>query len=235
MELIAIAFALCATLVSSFAPPASLRSRLASLDSAHPSLQPPPTSLRSRLASLDSAHPSLQPPPARGSALFSPGVRVSPLDYGGDPLGKRDSSAALSQCVAACVNYSAAIDFLGHFPGDASFGNGRFIANAGGCEIDLGGGEFLLSAPVVIPEYVGNLRLGHGSLVADDTPGVFQNGSFLVVVGVEGSCNVPQGSCNVDLGLYVFARRAAAKTSRALAITNSAPSTPNPNNRTQQP
>lgn len=154
--------------------------------------------LRSRLTAKDAAHPLAAPTPARVD--FTPGVRVSPLDYGADPLGVRDSAPAFAQCIAACVNYSVAIDSLGHFPGDASFNNGHYIANAGGCEIDLGGGEYLLSSPVVFPEYVGNMRLGHGSLVADDTPGVFPNSSFLIIVGIPGSCKVPQGSCNVDLG-----------------------------------
>ena len=35
--------------------------------------------------------------------------------------------------------------------------------------------------------------------MADATPGAFPAGGFLLVVGVAGSCNVPQGSCNVDL------------------------------------
>jgi hypothetical protein len=122
------------------------------------------------------------------------------MDFGGDPTGKQDSAPALQQCIQLCINYSATIDFLGHFPGDYSFKNGHYIANAGGCEVDLGGGEYKLSAPILIPEYIGNMRLGHGSLVADPTPGVFPPGSFLIVVGVEGSCKVPQGSCNVDLG-----------------------------------
>jgi hypothetical protein len=128
----------------------------------------------------------------------------------------RDSAPALAQCVQACVNYSQTLDALGHFPGDASFPNHRFIANAGGCEIDLGGGEFLLAAPVVIPEYVGNLRLGHGSLVAADG---FPADSFLIVVGIQGSCKVPQGSCNVDLGfpeLFLDGRHVAS----ALQINN---------------
>ena len=110
----------------------------------------------------------------------------------------------------ACVNLTAALDPLGHFPGDDSFGNGKFIANAGGCLIDLGGGEFRLAAPVLIPEYVGNIVLGHGSLVADDA---FPADSFLLVVGIEGSCRVPQGSCNVDLGfpeLFLDGRRVAS-------------------------
>jgi hypothetical protein len=40
-----------------------------------------------------------------------------------------------------------------------------------------------------------NMQLGRGSLVA--TPGF--EGDFLVVVGVKGSCKVPQGSCNIDI------------------------------------
>ena len=66
----------------------------------------------------------------------------------------------------------------------------------GGCEIDLAGGEFRVSQPVVIPEYNANMQLGHGSLVAG--PG-FPLGGFLVVIGTDGSCKVPQGSCNIDL------------------------------------
>ena len=154
-----------------------------------------PASLRGRLA----GHAADAPPPAAPAAAAGYGVRCSPLDFGGDPLGERDSSPALSACVEQCVNYSTVLDALGHFPGDDSFGNGRYIANAGGCLIDLGGGEFALSSPVLIPEYLGNLVLGHGSLVADDTPGVFPADGFLLVVGIAGSCKVPQGSCNVDL------------------------------------
>lgn len=179
------------------AAPASLRQRLEA--SSHPLAQSPGESVP--------LSPGLRAPPA----TF--GVRVSPLDFGADPLGRIDSSDALQACVSYCQNYSVAIDALGHFTGDYSFGNGRYIANAGGCEIDLGGGEFLLSRPVLIPEYLGNLRLGHGSLIADDTPGVFPASSFLLVVGVEGSCKVPQGSCNVDLGfpeLFLDGRHVAS-------------------------
>lgn len=178
-----------------------------------------PFALRQRLEA--SSHPLAAHLPQEGAAArkervtTSPafGVRVSPLDFGADPLGKVDSAEALQSCVNFCQNYSVAIDALGHFTGDDSFGNGRYIANAGGCEIDLGGGEFLLSKPVFIPEYLGNMRLGHGSLVADDTPGVFPANSFLLVVGIEGSCKVPQGSCNVDLGfpeLFLDGRHVAS-------------------------
>lgn len=168
-----------------------------------------PAALRHR---LDATHHALTAPTST-AAPPSFGIRVSPLDFGADPLGKVDSSDALQSCVSFCQNYSLAIDALGHFPGDYSFNNGKYIANAGGCEIDLGGGEFLLSKPVVIPEYLGNMRLGHGSLVADDTPGVFPSDGFLVVVGIKGSCKVPQGSCNLDLGfpeLFLDGRHVAS-------------------------
>jgi hypothetical protein len=174
----------------------------------------PPAALQSRLsASLERANAPAWAAARGGSAPPAFGTRTTPLDFGGDPSGRLDSLAALNACVQFCVNYSQAIDFLGHFPGDASFGNGKYIANAGGCEIDLAGGEYLLSAPLQIPQFLANLRLGHGSLVADDAPGVFPADSFLVVVGVKGSCQYPQGSCNADLGfpeLFMDGRHVAS-------------------------
>ena len=184
----------------------------ASVASAFPNpLDTAPAALLQRLR--ESSHPAASRYVPDAATAPSYGVRVSPLDFGGDPLGVRDSAPALAQCVAACMNYSRAIDSLGHFPGDYSFGNGHYIANAGGCQIDLGGGQFMLSSPVLIPEYVGNLALGHGSLIADDRAGVFPPNSFLVVIGVKGSCNVPQGSCNVDLNfpeLFLDGRHVAS-------------------------
>ena len=176
-----------------------------------------PLSLRRNLASSGHAlqHAAASPLQPRLSPQAAPagGVRISPLTYGADPLGQQDSSPAFALCVEACLNYSSAIDSLGHFPGDVSFGNGKYIRNAGGCQIDLGGGEYKLSQPIVIPEYVGNMALGHGSLVADDTPGVFPADSFLITVGVAGSCKVPQGSCGLDFAfpeLFLDGRHVAS-------------------------
>ena len=171
-------------------------------------LPPLPPSLRSRLSSRVAAWP-----PAAPSSPLPAVLRCSPLNFGGDPTGAADSAAALQACVQVCVNYSVQIDYLGHFPGDASFGNGKYIADAGGCTVDLGGGAWKLSSPVVIPEYIGNMVLGHGSLIADDAPGVFPADSFLIKVGVAGSCKVPQGSCNVDLAfpeLFLDGRHVAS-------------------------
>ena len=82
-----------------------------------------PASLRATLAGY--GHPLAR---AGGVAAKAPGVygaSCSPLDYGADPLGLRDSAPAFAACVEFCVNYSIAIDSLGHFPGDDSFNNGK--------------------------------------------------------------------------------------------------------------
>ena len=54
----------------------------------------------------------------------------------------------------------------------------------GGCNIDLDGGEYRISKPLVLPEMNANMQFGRGSLVA--APDFV--GDFLFVVGVEGSC-----------------------------------------------
>jgi hypothetical protein len=72
----------------------------------------------------------------------------------------------------------------------------------GGCTVDLEGGEYLISSPLVIPEYNANMEFGHGSLVASKD---FQ-GDFMIVIGIQGSCNVPQvrWACCVCVCVCVF-------------------------------
>jgi hypothetical protein len=74
--------------------------------------------------------------------LPSPTARtVSPVDFGGDPTGKLDATAAVLAAVSTCVNASTIIP--GVFPVAAR--------DAGGCTVDLEGGEFLISQSIVIP------------------------------------------------------------------------------------
>ena len=47
-------------------------------------------------------------------------------------------------CAGACLNQSK-LSPNGNFPGDTSFGNGRAIRDMGGCDVDLEGGEYLIS------------------------------------------------------------------------------------------
>ena len=137
-------------------------------------------------ATLDVAAPTRRP--------FSASVSVVPTDFGADPTGRKDSWAALNAAMGACLNQSK-LSPNGNFPGDTSFGNGHAIRDAGGCSVDLSGGEYRISQPLVLPEYVANMQFGHGSLVA--APNF--KGDFLFVIGIEGSCRVPQASCNIDV------------------------------------
>ena len=106
----------------------------------------------------------------------------------------KDSTEALNKAIAVCVA-QAALSPNGNFPGDTSFNNGHAIRDAGGCEVNLEGGEYLISETLLIPEYVANMNFGWGSLVASRS---FQ-GDFMVVIGKMDSCRVPQGSCNIDI------------------------------------
>ena len=141
-------------------------------------------------ATLDAAAPARRP--------FSAGLSVVPTDFGADPTGRKDSWAALTAAMGACLNQSK-LSPNGNFPGDTSFGNGKAIRDAGGCSVDLSGGEYRISQPLVLPEYVANMQFGHGSLVASPDFKGDVHGAFLFVIGTKDSCNVPQGSCNIDV------------------------------------
>ena len=89
------------------------------------------------------------------------------------------------------------------------------MRDASGCFINLGGGEYRLSAPVHIPEYVANMQLGYGSLVAspdfkpadEDDPRLFA--SHWHTRQLQGS----QGSCNIDINfpdLFIDGARVAS-------------------------
>jgi len=121
------------------------------------------------------------------------GLRVAPWQFGADPHGQNDSSDALQMSVDYCVNQS--LMNRGVFPGlEDDWGP---VRDAGGCIVDLDGGEYLISKPIRFPEFVANMEFGYGSIVADSK--MFPAGAFLLVVGVNGSCQFPQGSCNMDL------------------------------------
>ena len=125
------------------------------------------------------------PSVAAGSPL------ITPVDYGADPTGVADSTAAFAAAVAAMV----ARNTSGHHMADC--GPRGSIADLGGVVLDLQGGDYLLSAPLAIPQCVGNLRIVDGSLRASPT---FPRDRFVVEVGGP-TCKTPQGSCNQNVGM----------------------------------
>ncbi len=118
--------------------------------------------------------------------------------YGADGSGRKDSTIPLQSAINACRDIALASP-SGTFPGSTSFGNNKTIGDAGGCLVDLRGGEYMISSSLNIPEYVGNMAISSGSLVASSD---FPTDQFLLTVGGGGDgCHVPQGSCNVDINL----------------------------------
>ena len=101
-------------------------------------------------------------PSAPSSSLFLPST------YGADPSGATDSSAAFSALLhdLLSANHSHRL------------ANG--IVDLGGATIDLEGGDFLLSSPLVLPFCIGNVRIQRGTLRASAS---FPNTSYLLVIG----------------------------------------------------
>lgn len=72
------------------------------------------------------------------------------------------------------------------------------IRDVGGVVIDLEGGDFLVSQPLVIPAYYGNLRFQHGTLRASSS---FDASRYLIEVGgTAAECTTQQKSCNENVG-----------------------------------
>jgi hypothetical protein len=131
---------------------------------------------------------------------FQVGARVTPLSFGADPTGVRDSWAPINAAIGECLNQSA-LSPNGFFPGEDTVPQFGPIRDMGGCSVDLEGGEYRISKTLHIPEMNANMQFGHGSLVA--APGF--KGEFLFVVGTkdatsrEGCRSYPQASCNIDI------------------------------------
>ena len=126
----------------------------------------------------------------RWSAFDSVGAGdpvISPVNFGADPTGVADSTAAFEAVTQALLNRTS---------GNTVLDNG--IADLQGATVDLGGGAYLLSKPFKIPSFVGNMRVIHGSLRASAS---FPTSGYLIQVGDTTGCTNDQGSCNVNIGL----------------------------------
>jgi len=89
------------------------------------------------------------------------------------------------------------------------------ITNLGGATIDLQGGQYVLSQPIVIPPMYGNLHIRDGTLQASSTD--FPKDRWLLEIGHVDQCNPvlppppdgkhdPQYSCNefIDVTMVMF-------------------------------
>lgn len=84
----------------------------------------------------------------------NPGL-IDPAEFGGDPTGVKDSSDAFDLAVVALLQRNTS----------GRIGGGNTI-DLGGARIDLNGGDYLISRPIVIPHGYSHFGIGHGAIRA---------------------------------------------------------------------
>ena len=134
---------------------------------------------------------------ARWAPVTAPatGHDYSPIDFGADPTGVADSTDAVAAAMAALLNASAPYGQHGD----------KWMRDCGDAALDLEGGMYLVSAPLVVPPNFANLQVTRGSLIASPS---FPRDRFLVEVGGPTSND---GNINVALsGLFLDASQVAA-------------------------
>lgn len=126
-----------------------------------------------------------------------PSVDINVIAYGGDPTGVADSTAALTAALAAVAARAGG----GGWPG---------VEGAGGVTLDLAGGVYRVSAPLVVPAGARDFTLSHGTLLAADG---FPADRFLLEVGAT------TGLALVDLTLDARHTGGCVKLTDALQTT----------------
>jgi len=134
----------------------------------------------SRNGALTVSHPpsfAPQPPAVAQSVL--------PTEFGADPTGNKDSTAAIRAAMAFLLSSNRSL---------APMASG--IRNVGGAMLDLAGGSYLISSPVVVPLFVGNIRIGGGGTLRASKN--FPMDQYLIEIGggVNETC-VPRDKQNV--------------------------------------
>ena len=132
----------------------------------------------------------LSTPPARSARRAAAAdaraadPEVRPVDYGADPTGATDSTAAFAAALAALLarNLSGGL-----------IAPGYGVADLGGATLRLGGGDYVISAPLIIPPGFGNLRIAEGTLRAS---AAFPRDRALIEVGGT-ACRGGVDACNV--------------------------------------
>jgi len=108
---------------------------------------------------------------------------INPVDYGADPTGVMDSTEAFEKALSVALSYGAP---------NVSLSDG--IYDCGGATIYLGGGDYLLSKTLTIPQFYGNIRITDGTIRANKN---FSGNDYMIVIGsATPACSTGQGSCN---------------------------------------
>ena len=122
------------------------------------------------------------------SSGASPVIAVAA--FGADPTGVADSSDAFDAALAAAIAQTAPRLMASR------------IRDLGGVRIDLQGGDYALSRPFRVPQWLGNFKIGGGSVRALPS---FPRDRYLIEVGGNATaCALAdhgQKSCNANVGI----------------------------------
>lgn len=119
-----------------------------------------------------------------GSCGMPGGRRVKPTDHGADPSGQQDSTKAMLEAMTALLD-------TGESPKSMMADN---IRSLGGATLDLDGGVYLISQPLVIPGFLGNVGIAGGTLRATER---FPQDRWLVEIG-DAHCKATLASGKTD-------------------------------------
>eukprot|EP01052_Picozoa_sp_SAG31_P014286 SAG31_NODE_882_length_11260_cov_3.357104_4_plen_338_part_00 len=100
---------------------------------------------------------------------------IYPTDFGADPTGHADSTGAFRRAMASLLSLNQSIGL------NMSSSRGVACADMGGATLHLGGGDFLISEPIIIPCHVCNMRVHGGTLRASSNFPV--NSSYMIESG----------------------------------------------------
>jgi hypothetical protein len=114
---------------------------------------------------------------------------IDPSALGGDPSGRSDSTQALEAAVKAVLACGTA-----RAGGHMASG----ILDLGGATIDLGGGLYNISRPLVFPQLVGNFQIVRGTLRAGPS---FPGDRFMIEIGNVSCAPDGQKVCNEFVNL----------------------------------
>lgn len=129
---------------------------------------------------------------------------IFPSAFGADPTGHKDSTAAFAEAVAAALQAGS---------GKKLGGN---ATDLGGVVIDLQGGDYLISKPIVIPVGYGNMHVMHGTIRASP---VFPEDGYLITVG-SNACTNNQKSCNENVNFEGLMLDGQARAAGCLQINH---------------
>ena len=138
---------------------------------------------------------------------------ISPTQFGADPTGQQDASPAMAAAVAHLLT-------LG---GNRTTASG--LIDLGGAVLDLEGGVFLISSPVMIKSGYGNYRVQRGTLVAAPSFDNSVGEGYLLQLGDARNCNKTSGGssnkdCTTEIGAQQLTLDGSAVAFGGLLVQN---------------